>query len=233
MNYNQFKGYGFSMADLLKEKVKELEKQNRLLIENIVDTVFRLNAENLTYEYITPSIYKVSGYTSNELLNTSIIDRLAPDSIQKATKLLEEAKKDYERGILGPRTIELELMNKQGGTYWLEIRAKLMKEEGSHLKIVGVTREITDKIIAERQMEKQNRKLIEALEEKEKLINEIKVLRGLLPICSSCKRIRGDDGKWWPLDLFIQEHTESDLSHTICYDCKAVIYPELKREAQT
>ena len=149
-----------------------------------------------------------------------------PNSFRKALVLIETSLDDYEQGKkVGTKTVEIELTHKNGGTYWVEIRATLMEEAGSPLKIVGVTRDITAKKTAELQMEEQNRKLAEALSEKEKLLKEIKVLKSLLPICSGCKRIRDDDGKWWPIDAYVSKHTDSDFTHTICPDCKDVFYP--------
>jgi hypothetical protein len=101
-----------------------------------------------------------------------------------------------------------------------------MEEAGSPLKVVGVTRDITARKMAELQLEEQNRKLVETLAEKEHLLKKIKALEGLLPICSGCRRIRDDKGKWWPLDLYISEHTAADITHTICEDCKQIIYPK-------
>lgn len=108
----------------------------------------------------------------------------------------------------------------------LEVQARFMEEAGSPLKIVDVTRNITARKTAELKIEEQNRKLADALAEKERLLKEIKVLEGLLPICSGCKRIRDDDGKWWPLDAYIQEYTDSEITHTICPDCKDVFFPD-------
>ena len=59
------------------------------------------------------------------------------------------------------------------------------------------------------------------------LLKEIKVLQELLPICSGCKRIRDEEGKWWPFDLYVKEKTEADLTHTMCNDCEEVFYPDL------
>ena len=59
------------------------------------------------------------------------------------------------------------------------------------------------------------------------LLKEIKVLRELLPICSGCKRIRDEIGKWWPLDAYVKKHTDSEFTHTVCPDCKDVFYSDI------
>ena len=215
------------MATPIKDKLKELEGQNRLLTDNLVDGVWVVNAGNLICEYITPSIHRISGYTAEEIINTPITERLVPKSLRKILVLLATALDEYESGNRGgTRTVEAELTHKSGGTYWVELRATLVEETGSPLKIVGIIRDITDKKVAELQLEEQNRKLAKALAEKEQLLQEIKVLKGLLPICGACKRIRDDDGQWWPLDMYVEEHTDADLTHTVCPDCKGVFFSD-------
>jgi ABC-type amino acid transport substrate-binding protein len=67
--------------------------------------------------------------------------------------------------------------------------------------------------------------------EKEKLIleltgalNEIKTLRGILPICSKCKSIRDDKGYWTQIESYISRHSDADFSHSICPNCIEKIY---------
>ena len=57
-------------------------------------------------------------------------------------------------------------------------------------------------------------------------ISEIKTLRGILPICNFCKKIRNDEGYWKAVEDFISHHTEADFSHSICPECMAKHYPE-------
>ena len=59
---------------------------------------------------------------------------------------------------------------------------------------------------------------------------EIKTLRGLLPICASCKKIRNDKGYWNHLEIFIEEHADVEFSHGLCDACMAKWYPELNPE---
>ena len=55
---------------------------------------------------------------------------------------------------------------------------------------------------------------------------KIKTLRGLIPICSRCKKIRDDKGFWQRLEVYIHEHSEADFSHGICPDCMRELYPD-------
>ena len=66
-----------------------------------------------------------------------------------------------------------------------------------------------------------------ARQEIESAFSEIKVLRGYLPICSSCKKIRDDKGYWNQIEVYIRDHSEAEFSHGICPECKEKLYPDL------
>ena len=56
---------------------------------------------------------------------------------------------------------------------------------------------------------------------------EIKTLRGLLPTCAWCRRIRNENGEWESIEKYVQEHTEADFSHGMCPDCLAEKFPAI------
>jgi len=56
-------------------------------------------------------------------------------------------------------------------------------------------------------------------------LGSVKTLRGLLPICTSCKKIRDDQGYWNQLEIYIREHSEADFSHGLCPECVKKFYP--------
>jgi hypothetical protein len=65
-----------------------------------------------------------------------------------------------------------------------------------------------------------------AEEEKERVIGELKIalsrvktLGGMLPICSSCKKVREDDGYWKQIETYIRDHSDADFTHSYCPDC--------------
>ncbi len=66
-----------------------------------------------------------------------------------------------------------------------------------------------------------HRNLEDLVEEK---MSEVKVLRGLLPICAGCKKIRDDDGLWNALEVFIDARSEAEFSHGMCPDCVERFY---------
>jgi phosphoserine phosphatase RsbU/P len=70
-------------------------------------------------------------------------------------------------------------------------------------------------------------KLAERVEELQTALSNVKQLRGLLPICSYCKRIRGDDQYWQQVEGYVAEHSDAEFSHGICPTCYATVSAEL------
>jgi DNA-binding response OmpR family regulator len=79
-----------------------------------------------------------------------------------------------------------------------------------------------------REKEAEQQKLIAQLRE---ALAEIKTLKGFIPICASCKKIRDDEGYWNQLEAYITEHTEAVFTHGICPQCAAKYEEELKKIA--
>jgi len=75
---------------------------------------------------------------------------------------------------------------------------------------------------------------IELIHEREQLqeaLNEIKTLKGILPFCSFCNKIRDDKGYWETVDIFIHRHSEADISHSVCPECAKKHYPDMDLSA--
>jgi PAS domain S-box-containing protein len=68
--------------------------------------------------------------------------------------------------------------------------------------------------------------LKETIAKLQQALNEVQALRGLVPICASCKRIRNERGTWEVLEAYIQGHSEAKFSHGICPECMRKLYPE-------
>ncbi len=73
-------------------------------------------------------------------------------------------------------------------------------------------------------MEREKDELIAKLQA---ALKENKVLKGLIPICANCKKIRDDQGYWEQIEKYITEHSRAKFSHGICPDCSKQLYPEL------
>ncbi|MBU1056392.1 MAG: PAS domain S-box protein [Proteobacteria bacterium] len=71
-----------------------------------------------------------------------------------------------------------------------------------------------------------NARLSKEIEDRNKAEEKLKILRGLLPICANCKKIRDDKGSWNQIETYIKNHSEAEFTHGICQDCAKLLYPD-------
>jgi hypothetical protein len=83
--------------------------------------------------------------------------------------------------------------------------------------------ELASVALRERRAEEERARITEELQQ---ALAKVKTLRGLLPICSQCKKIRDDKGYWQQVEVYIRDHSEADFSHSICPECGREFYPE-------
>jgi hypothetical protein len=78
------------------------------------------------------------------------------------------------------------------------------------------------------------RKRSHLIAELQQALNEVKALSGLLPMCSSCKKIRDDKGYWNQVESYIGTHLQAEISHGLCPECAEKLYPDIyqKRERE-
>ena len=83
-------------------------------------------------------------------------------------------------------------------------------------------------LTARKQAEVERERLVA---ERERDLQEIKILGGLLPICMSCKKIRDDKGYWNQIEIYIRSHSQAEFSHGLCPECMHKLYPEYGNSA--
>jgi PAS domain-containing protein len=97
--------------------------------------------------------------------------------------------------------------------------ALIHSQEGNLIGAIETLQDITER----KQVEEEYRDLTVKLRV---LLDRSKALKGLLPICASCKKVRGDDGNWSKLESYVTESFGVQFSHGICADCAQEKYPE-------
>jgi PAS domain S-box-containing protein len=145
------------------------------------------------------------------LAHPSVLDSWFAD--QEGRKTLEE--KMSRQGFL--RNELVCVYTKQG-----EVREVLWSAETIKHRDNDVTLSLFYDITERQQMEKERARLITELQT---ALSEVKVLSGLIPICSSCKKIRDDKGYWSRIESYIESHSMAEFSHGICPDCTHKLYP--------
>lgn len=141
------------------------------------------------------------------------------------------------------RTMELKLMkNEKIRNVLMERVEKSVNSTGSAYTLFENNITLQEKVdrrtealrMANRNLliEIENRKRVEnekqtLIEELQKALAEVRVLSGMLPICSFCKKIRDDEGYWQAIETYIRDHSSAEFSHGICNDCMKEHYPDI------
>lgn len=106
------------------------------------------------------------------------------------------------------------------------ILAQEVNNMTQNLQRITVSRDKLEvEIIQRKQLQKEKQKVIEDLET---ALDEIKTLKGIVPICAKCKKIRDDKGYWNHLESYIEKHSDASFSHGMCPECLEELYGKEK-----
>ncbi len=157
-----------------RNKLKKSEKQFRLIANNISDVIWTMDLD-LNTTFITPSIVKLTGHTPEEHVSQSLFDRFTPESANFARQQFARDLPSVMQGKLPPDYTfvgEMEYKHKNGGTVWAEIKvSSLRDDEGRFIGIQGVSRDISARKKAEKELEEYKNHLEELVV---KRTNELK-----------------------------------------------------------
>ncbi|MBI5100704.1 MAG: HAMP domain-containing protein [Nitrospirae bacterium] len=115
--------------------------------------------------------------------------------------------------------LELSAVAKEVGAGNLERRFDVTS--GDEIGALGST--LNRMVEMRRKAEEDQKGLIIKLQE---ALENVRTLQGILPICSSCKKIRDDKGYWNNVEEYVRDHSDAEFSHGICPDCAKSLYPE-------
>ena len=91
-------------------------------------------------------------------------------------------------------------------------------------------RELLARVAVGRRMVELQEMLAARIEELGQALEEIKTLRGILPICANCKKIRDDHGYWQQVEVYVHDHTDAQFSHGLCPECIHKLYPDMDED---
>jgi PAS domain S-box-containing protein len=120
------------------------------------------------------------------------------------------------------RDFETRLRRKSGGIIDVLMSMELLEIQGERY-ILTLATDITDRKAAEHEREK-------LIGELQAALAQVKALRGLMPICASCKKIRDDEGYWHQVEVYLRAHSDVEFSHGLCPDCVSKLFPEIAEE---
>jgi len=147
--------------------LRESEQQYRLLADNVSDTIWVFRLRDLRFLYVSPSVEKVLGYTDREMLDLPLDRILTPAGMKRVQRIVgRELAREREGRAPGGRAavvLELEQVRKDGARVWTEVTASFLRDEnGTADRVLGITRDITERRKVEESLRQSENKFSEA-----------------------------------------------------------------------
>ncbi len=189
--------------------VRESEARYRALFGQAAASIAVTDPETGRFVDFNDSAHENLGYTREEFAELAIADI---EVVQPA----EDVAQHIEKVLRGEVDVfETQYRRKDGGVQNVLVSAKVVAIGGKP-SIQGMWQDIS-----------QQKRLVRELED---ALAKVRTLRGLLPICAHCKKIRDDKGYWSQIESYIHLHSDAEFSHGICPECLQEHFPDLSNE---
>jgi len=203
----------------MEGKLRESEERFRRIFEDgplgmlIADSRYRVLEAN-------KALCEMLGYAEADLRGRSIGEITHAEDIEKSAGL----SKRLIHGDIPLFQLEKRYVKKSGEALWVNLTVAAIRGQNDEvLYALGMVEDINRRKLAEQERERLVHDLQQALD-------KIKALRGLLPMCAWCKKVRNDKGYWQKVETYIQEHSDASFTHGICPECLSKVDPATAME---
>jgi len=181
--------------------------QHRGIVELVEDDILHISVNEVAAAFL--------GRTKDSMCNIRMSELgFSGEEIDMWIRRYEESKRTGQHVRF---EFQYNRDNKEG---WFVGRVSYLGDFSGRSRYAYVITDITARKNAEADRER-------LLGELQKALGEVKTLSGLLPICSSCKKIRDTTGSWSDVEQYIQTRSDAYFSHGICPDCIKTLYPDM------
>jgi PAS domain S-box-containing protein len=192
---------------------RESEARFRALVDGAPMAVAVARAGRIVYA--NPAFVATFGVGSVEAAaGRSLVEAMAPEDAPRAAERFDR----LARGLPVDPVAEFTLRRPGGAPFRAEITDAPVELEGGRA-VIAFVQDVTER----RRSEEERERLIGQLQ---RALADVKTLRGLLPICAHCKKVRDDHGYWSRIETFLRQHSEAEFTHGICPDCATKYFPD-------
>lgn len=190
---------------------REAEKASRQLaaiVEGCDDAIISQTLDGMIVTSWNRAAEIIYGYTAAETIGQPISIHIPSEHLQETSDLLAKIGR-------GERVVHYETMRRRKNGECINVSLTISPIRDDSDSIIGastIARDITER----QRVRKEREKLITELQE---ALANVKTLKGLLPICAWCKKVRDDQGYWQQIEAYVRDRSEADFSHGICPAC--------------
>ena len=202
-----------------EEQLRASEKKLRDITSHLAEGIYVMDtAGKITF--MNPEAERLLGWTRDELNQKGAHECIHYRKADGTPLSPEECVMHnvIEEGASFASAGEV-FVRKDGTVFPIDVVSSPILEGRKPIASVTAFRDITRL----KELEQEREQLILAYED---ALANIKTLKGLMPICASCKRIRDDKGYWNQIESYIQQHSDAEFSHGLCPECAKKIYPK-------
>ena len=196
----------------LQDKSDKAEQLLKSLFENSHSIMLLIHPENGNIIDANGTACEFYGYTKHEITNMRIMD-INMLSEQQVFKEMQKARLARCKNFIFRHRLA------SGAVKDVEVFSGPITFTGEKV-LYSIIHDISER----RRFEQERENLIAKLEQ---AVAEIKTLRGILPICATCKKIRDDKGYWNQIETYISTHSDVEFTHGICPECEGKFYSSL------
>ena len=189
-------------------------EEYRLLVEKAPIMIWR-SAVTMECDYFNEEWLLFTGRSMEQEMGNGWAEGVHPDDLDKCLKI-------YTDHFIKKEIFEMEYrLRRFDGVYrWVFDRGTPYSDtDGNFMGYIGSCIDVTERVEAQNALAKAQEV-------------EVNKLRGLLPICAYCKKIRNDTNYWEQIESYISSHSEALFTHSICPECADRVMDEYKKSQQ-
>jgi two-component system cell cycle sensor histidine kinase/response regulator CckA len=185
------------------------------IVESSADAIISKTLDGIVVSW-NQAAEQIYGYTKNEMIGRPISVLVPSARTVELTEILKRIRRGERVGFF-----DTERLRKDGSTVEVSVTISPIKDvSGVVIGASAIARDIT-----ERRREEEER--LGLIAELTQALTQAKTLRGLLPMCAFCKRIRDDQGYWEQVEVYIEKHSEAGFTQGLCPGCVGKYFHEV------
>ncbi len=196
------------LAEEMTEHQRSEQARQHLaaIVDSANDAIFSKDLNGMVQSW-NPGAERLFGHRAHEIIGKSVTVLLPTGRVKEETVILKKLKGEG-------RVEHFEALRQHQDGRLISVSLTISPVKNGEGKIIGESQIARD--ISERKQIEAQAAVIAQLKH---ALAEIKTLRGMIPICSHCKKIREDANSWLQMEKYILQHTDAQFTHGICPEC--------------